>query len=1093
MKKTLTLAGIVLSALLYSQSNNQDYTANTNDAGRNIPKILPTTPESFKFSQYGNIPIGMFTGAPNINIPITELSVDGTNIPISLNYASNGINVDEMNGAVGLGWTFISGGVITRTIRDRPDEESRFGSGDVPLTENFATQLNAYLTFCENDDFDSEPDLYSANFGGYNVKFVINKAGNIIMLDQKKYQIKRNDSGNLFSIILDNGVRYNFNAVENILNRTLNTGGHEIPSQYPQSWYLTSIVTTSGQTLTLEYQNVNYTNIVSQSQSMTYTTGMQQKYGDIGSSPNGGNYCPIVNYVLPPNNIGLIADSEQEVSGKQIKKIYDSNNNFIEFTYLNQSGDYSKLTNIKKYNNGRIVDDISFDYLTTNSSRLFLKEIHNNKSNSSHKFTYYSPENFPERLSFSRDMWGYYNGASNSNLVPQLFASTDTTAPQYNGADQKVEPSYGQYGLLKTIIYPTGGNTLFNYENHKKKENVLVPAVETWLGTSTVNNSNTYDSTQELTITPARDGYIRIQVANYLYPYGNCKDSPDLETDKQKGDVSVKDQAGNYLPLYEYVPGVGFFYIGISADSSLNNSQTAYAYVHKNQSVKVIVKAWFVCCQAYAQVYYYDQEDQTVLQDVLLGGYRISSTVDTPIDGLPITRKYNYIRDNGDYSVNVTRDPLFKENRTVGSICMGSPTTTATLLANYVVITSSNIGRLFSFNPNIFYDTVEEQIEGRGKIVHYFNSNQDYWGNPIKGNSILSAPWTNSGWDNGKEIKTVYKDNTNTILKTIENNYVEDPARTFYLGGISRRKFFEPALNDGTWNNFENLDAVYYKNISRFTYLKSQKTSDYLNGVPVVTQTEYFYNNPPHYQLNKQKITFPDASINETNYSYAHEKGNQLMIDKNMVGIPLETTTTQTLGTITKTLSRTETIYPKTVAEITNNTSSLVLPLSVLSYDVQNNTSSTEVTYDKYDNKGHIQQYTAKNGISTTVIWGYDQSQPIAKIEGAKLSDISQTLIDSIVNASTNDAQLGTDASEQSLISALDIFRNNSALSNYQISTYTYDSLIGVKSITPPSGIREIYVYDTANRLKEVKQLSKDAAGNPVYKIVKEYKYNYKN
>jgi hypothetical protein len=97
------------------------------------------------------------------------------------------------------------------------------------------------------------------------------------------------------------------------------------------------------------------------------------------------------------------------------------------------------------------------------------------------------------------------------------------------------------------------------------------------------------------------------------------------------------------------------------------------------------------------------------------------------------------------------------------------------------------------------------------------------------------------------------------------------------------------------------------------------------------------------------------------------------------------------------------------------------------------------------------------------------------------------------VNSSINDAQLSTDASEQSLISALDVFRNNSALSNYQISTYTYDPLIGVKSITPPSGIREIYVYDTSNRLKEVKQLDKDAAGNPVYKIVKEYKYNYKN
>jgi hypothetical protein len=210
------------------------------------------------------------------------------------------------------------------------------------------------------------------------------------------------------------------------------------------------------------------------------------------------------------------------------------------------------------------------------------------------------------------------------------------------------------------------------------------------------------------------------------------------------------------------------------------------------------------------------------------------------------------------------------------------------------------------------------------------------------------------------------------------------------------------------------------------------------------------------------------------------------MIDKNMVGIPLETTTNQTIGSSTKTLSRTETIYPKTVAEITNNSASLVLPTSVLSYDLQNSTvSSTEVTYDKYDSKGKLQQYTTKEGIPTTIIWGYNKTQPIAKIAGAKLSDIAQSLIDNIVNASDNDGQLNTDASEQSLISALDVFRNNSALSGYQITTYSYDPLIGVRSITPPSGIRELYKYDTANRLEKVIDING--------KVLKEFKYNYKN
>lgn len=56
-------------------------------------------------------------------------------------------------------------------------------------------------------------------------------------------------------------------------------------------------------------------------------------------------------------------------------------------------------------------------------------------------------------------------------------------------------------------------------------------------------------------------------------------------------------------------------------------------------------------------------------------------------------------------------------------------------------------------------------------------------------------------------------------------------------------------------------------------------------------------------------------------------------------------------------------------------------------------------------------------------------------------------------------------------------------MSTYQVTTYTYDPLVGVRSITPPSGIRENYSYDTAHRLEAII----DVNG----KILKEYKYNY--
>ena len=212
------------------------------------------------------------------------------------------------------------------------------------------------------------------------------------------------------------------------------------------------------------------------------------------------------------------------------------------------------------------------------------------------------------------------------------------------------------------------------------------------------------------------------------------------------------------------------------------------------------------------------------------------------------------------------------------------------------------------------------------------------------------------------------------------------------------------------------------------------------------------------------------------------------MIDANMVGIPLETATIKN----GKAISKVETVYPTSLP--TTQTGNLLLPLSV--HSTRANTISvsvppvgevkdTEVTYDKYDDKGNILQYTLKGLQPTVIIWGYNQTQPIAKIEGAKYEDIKtvQVLLDAIT-ASDTDATQDTASSEKSLLTALDSLRINSSFSNYIITTYTYDPLIGVTSITPPSGVREIYKYDSANRLQSVV----DVNG----KILKEYQYNYK-
>jgi uncharacterized protein RhaS with RHS repeats len=157
----------------------------------------------------------------------------------------------------------------------------------------------------------------------------------------------------------------------------------------------------------------------------------------------------------------------------------------------------------------------------------------------------------------------------------------------------------------------------------------------------------------------------------------------------------------------------------------------------------------------------------------------------------------------------------------------------------------------------------------------------------------------------------------------------------------------------------------------------------------------------------------------------------------------------------------------------------LPLPYKVNSTDLLN-IVSTEATYDKYDSKGNLQQYTTKEDIPVAIIWGYNQTKPIAKIEGITYDQALTLGVADIITKSNEDIDINT---QNVLISALDNFRIIN--SRFYITTYTYDPLIGITSITPPSGIRELYKYDTANRLEKVI----DTNG----KVLKEYKYNYKN
>lgn len=1049
-----------------------------------IPEIKPPSIDTYNLGKYGNIPIGLFTGSQNINIPLVNMSVDGLNVPISLLYNSSGVKVDDLNGNIGLGWTLLAGGVITKVVRDLPD------NGGVRLNVPNIDALSAaerqeFLYSTQDEIYDTESDLYFASFNGNSVKFIIDENGAIYQLTKSNFLIKYKNAG--FAIIDPQGVEYLFDTEEITSNKTTGTT-FNMPPSTNQSFYLTKIILPTLKEILFEYNNKVYSGNLSRSQKMNFTYPFQTQLRCNGSYFSKGQ-----------GTIEPATNSFQSTQAKQLKRIsYNISGNpqqflgeEILFTYATGASIFESeiLQSITKKYNSAIIDKFLIEYQETPNKRIFLNKIMQPLQNKNYEFTYINPGALPQRLQenqgYSQDIFGYYNAKINSNLIPQEIPNFSGNFLNYYGADRSINVEAGKYGLLQKIVYPTKGKSLFEYERNtaaKYQIGYLPPPPKINTNINTSNSS-------EISFTAAENGYMYLNNASSQFDiYDTVCDSYEPMPNKHRTLVQITDGNGNPINLKNINETTG----GSSYTLINGENSTLTFNVIKGQSITVKLTPLWTCTYGSATlISHYDEiidpNNPNELVQILTDGYRVSKIVNYKDDTMIATSK-TFEYENG---IIVAEPIFFNKNIEVENCNDGAHSWGFTAELEYYSINSSSINNVFRTHPNVYYQTVKEVELGKGSVTHLFSIDNDYQAATINGENMLTAPTSNYGWKNGKELKTTYKDELGTTIKTVENIYTEDENTVEITNQLLVRKLYERPTNINDFS-IANLDVSYYKTISRFDFLQSQKTTDFLNGNPLVTTTEYFYNSVLHYQPASQITTFPDKSLQENTYKYASDIGQSYLVGKNMTGIVLETTTSMKADLLAtnKIINKSKIVYPGNQADADEKTSGLPLPKFVWAYDLQNPSSfSTEIKYNQYDDKGNILQYNLKpdsngnGGIPTTIIWGYNQTQPIAKIEGATYGQVMPYITD-IVFTSNSDAYAGTSFSEQDLIDKLDVFRKISFLENFQITTYTYDPLIGVRSITPPSGIREYYIYDTANRLQSVK----DSNGN----ILKEYRYNYK-
>ncbi len=742
-------------------------------------------------------------------------------------------------------------------------------------------------------------------------------------------------------------------------------------------------------------------------------------------------------------------------------------------------------------------------------------------------FDYFDEGNnqLPCKTSFAQDHWGYYNGmTSNSTLIPEFKGVIIKPAYYYaeiDGADRTSNGDFAKAYTLKSIEYPTGGSVNFLYEGHEYDE-----------GKSNINDLSDFYATppiKDRSVEFLHSGTgedINYLNLNQLYVDEFTSENSTVEVQavfrcNSNCDGLTLSSNQVYFELYDpngsFLQTIDFFDIGCTSE---NSPICLYEQQYTNIDPGVyIIKAYVdpsISGIADLKIIYRWSEEieKTSTPIVSAGGLRISEIEANPIHGLHNSQKFNYSfkeDSNNDGTLELTSSGI-RMSRPQYSRYYYDPFEPCFRLIrssdSNIPLSGSSIGASVGYTlVEVLSGKTESGFYGTGgRTLYEYHNQPDYIksyeyqrvpGIPNLTNSLngMLKSQTDYGFKNGEFL----------ILGKVENSYQESEESISF--GILKTLFFASLATV----NEQPCDVylfIYPINSVRVQLAQTKQTifdmDDPVNEWVTTTDYEYDVYGKGHYQLSKTTTTGSDGEIivsetlypedpgtnapsrmwdsGDSNYSYMH---SYPVITKALVD-GIETN--------------------KVINTYDFEGDNLVLD-KVDAYRSGNAGLSTQT--NKYDTDGNLLETSIDGGMKVAYLWGYNNTIPIAKIENADQYQVYFNGFENDVNATENEVNSRTGnryttgsynvtfappggtpyiitywkylnatgewefVDEQTYsfnfqITADRIDDIRVYPQNARMTTYTYNVMRGITSMTDPNNVTTFYEYDDSGRLEHV-------------------------